>query len=325
VVRLSTALVAFGKYVLLFVFPKTLSAEYSFDQVPLAHGPADPRALVGLALLAAAGLIAVGRLRARPPVSLGMALFLVALLPVSHLLFPVNVILAERLLYLPSVGLSLAAAAWAAPRLDGRAARWAAVVVVTLLGVRAAVRDPVWADDATLFEHTVRDAPRSAKAWAALGAVRAEQERPDEARACFERALEIQPRSYAALDGLGHLALERGAWTEALARFQEAARVSPAEPAPLCNAGVVHLRGGNPQRAIEAFEAALKLDPHHAASVQGLAAAWQTLGVRLAEAGRLEDAAEALEKGTERVRELGGDTAGLEATLADVRRDLGAP
>jgi tetratricopeptide (TPR) repeat protein len=191
--------------------------------------------------------------------------------------------------------------------------------VVALFGVRAALRAPVWADDATLFEHTVRDAPRSARAWAGLGGVRMDQDRPEDAARCFETALSIDPDSYPAHDGLGHVALGQGAYPEAMAHFAEAARISPREPASLYNAGVVHLRGGNPRRAIQAFEEALKIDPAHGLSVEGLASAWQAHAVRQAEAGMLAEAAESLTAAIDRVHELGGDTSALEAMLAEVR------
>jgi tetratricopeptide (TPR) repeat protein len=322
-VRVTTALAALAKYTQLFVLPATLSADYGFAQFPPAKSVADPRALAGVALLAACIAGAVALLRRRSLAGLGLALFAVVLVPVSNFLFPLNVILAERLLHLPSIGLGLAVAAVAVPRLSRRLAGRAAIgAVLLVLAARSALRNPVWADDATLFEHTVRDAPRSAKAWTGLGNVRAAQGRGEEARTCFEKALGISGDEYAAHDGLGHLALERGEWNEAMRHFQEAARVSPAEPAPLYNAGIVHLRGGNPRRAIDAFEAALAVDRGHALSIEGLAAAWQTLAVRQAAAGITAEAESSLVAGIARVRELDGDGAELERLLGEVR---GAP
>jgi tetratricopeptide (TPR) repeat protein len=320
-VRVTTALAALAKYAQLFALPATLSADYGFAQFPVAKGLTDPRVLAGLVLLAACIAGAVVLRWHRSLAGLGLALFAVALLPVSNLLFPLTVILAERLLHLPSLGLGLAAAALAVPRLSRQTAGRAAIGAVLLMfAARSALRNPAWADDAALFEHTVRDAPRSTKAWTGLGSVRAAQGRGEEARACFEKALGIRADEYAAHDGLGHLALERGEWTEAMRHFQEAARVSPAEPAPLYNAGIVHLRGGSPSRAIDAFEAALAVDPRHALSIEGLAAAWQTLAVRQAVAGMRAEAESSLVTGMKRVRELGGDTAELERVRDDLRR-----
>jgi Tfp pilus assembly protein PilF len=321
-VRVTTAFAALAKYAQLFVLPATLSADYGFAQFPPAKSVADPRAFAGVALLAACIVGAVALLRRRSLAGLGLALFAVALLPVSNLLFPLNVILAERLLHLPSLGLGLALAAVAVPRLSRHTAGRAAIgAVLLVLAARSALRNPTWADDATLFEHTVRDAPRSAKAWSGLGSVRAAQGRSEEARTCFEKALGISDNEYAAHDGLGHLALERGAWNEAMRHFQEAARASPKEPAPLYNAGIVHLRGGNPRRAIDAFEAALALDRGHALSIEGLTAAWQTLAVRQAAAGMRAEADSSLAAGIARVRELGGRFEELARLLDELRAE----
>jgi len=325
--RLSTALVAFGKYARLFAFPWKLSADYSFDQIPVATGLGDVRAAIGLVLvvgLVSLSVVPFARGR-RSLVALGMGLFLVPFLPVSNLFFPLNVIMAERLLYLPSVGLCLAVGAVVGPRLGSRwrGAALGVAAVLVILTVRTMVRNPVWGNDAVLFEQTVQDAPRSARAWAGLAQVRAAQGRPGEAAECYERTLAIQPASYAALDGLGHLAMDREAFAEALRHFREAALASPAEPAPLYNAGAVHLRGGNPQRAQASFEAALRLDAGHSDSVAGIAAAWQMMAVHAASAGRLSDAEQALLRGIERLRELGGDPSGMTAMLGEVRAEAG--
>ena len=48
--------------------------------------------------------------RSLPLVSLGLFWFALCVLPVSNLLFPTGVLLAERTLFLPSFGLSLAVA-----------------------------------------------------------------------------------------------------------------------------------------------------------------------------------------------------------------------
>jgi len=326
-VRLSTALVAFGKYVQVFVFPWKLSADYSFDQIPLATGLGDVRVVIGLTLVAGCVFVAVrpflgGR---RSLAALGMGLFLVPFLPVSNFLFPLNVIVAERLLYLPSVGLCLAVGAAVGPRLGSkrRGAVLAVAAVLVIIAARSVVRNPVWGSDAALFEQTVKDAPRSARAWAGLAQVRAAQGRSGEAADCYGRALAIRPGSYAALDGLGHLAMEREAFAEALGHFREAALASPAEPGPLYNAGVVHLRGGNPQRAVDSFEAALRLDARHPGSVAGIAAAWQMMAVHSASSGRLSEAEQALLQGIARVRELGGDPSAMVAMLGEVRAEAG--
>jgi Tfp pilus assembly protein PilF len=119
-------------------------------------------------------VVVLGR-RRWPVVAFGLAWTGLVLLPVSNLLVPTGVLLAERSLFLPSVGamLALAAAVWgalesASSTVPGRRSlrssagplRALGLVVVLLLGVaRSATRGPVWRDDATLFASGVHDGP----------------------------------------------------------------------------------------------------------------------------------------------------------------------
>jgi tetratricopeptide (TPR) repeat protein len=330
-VRLATALVAAGKYAGLFAFPATLSAEYSFDQIPLARGLGDARALAGLAVLTAAAAAATRFFasRQRSLAACGVSLSLLAFLPVSNFLFALNVILAERLFYLPSVGLCWAGGSLlaAAPRrLPGRLGFALGAAVLVLLAARSVLRNPVWANDLVLFGQTSRDAPRCARVWARLGQLRAEAGRDAEARESFARALAIDPAEYAAHDGLGHLALDGAGpadaerLAEALRSFEAAARAQPRNPEPLYNASRVHRIGGRPDVAIESLEAALAIDPSHELSKEALAAAWQAAAVQEARAGDLAGAESTLVRGIRRAREIGAHTVRMEEMLAEVRR-----
>ena len=116
--------------------------------------------------------------RRHPVIAFGILWAALALFPVSNLLIPTGILLAERTLFLPSLGAMLAiggAAAALLPALQrfGHARRsivFAALWLVVLAGlVRSALRQPVWRDNQTLFAQTALDAPRSYKALAGFG------------------------------------------------------------------------------------------------------------------------------------------------------------
>jgi cytochrome c553 len=102
-----------GKFLWLFLWPARLSADYSYNAVPLFSWSAnweDAKALIGLAVCLGAALVAVilavrGR-RAEKPMLFFLAFFFVAISPTSNLLVFIGSIMAERFLYLPSVGLA---------------------------------------------------------------------------------------------------------------------------------------------------------------------------------------------------------------------------
>src|SRR4030095_7313151 len=94
--------------------------------------------------------------RRRPDTFFLGAFAFVTFLPVSNLLFPTGTIMAERLLYLPSIGLI----ALVVLAVDGGARRLTAPAIavpllvgglVVALAVRTAIRNPDWTDDVTLW------------------------------------------------------------------------------------------------------------------------------------------------------------------------------
>eukprot|EP00913_Durusdinium_trenchii_P012368 g11610.t1 len=108
---LSYALVH-GMYIKLLLWPVFLCYDYSMDAVPLVESLQDARLLLPCA--AYLGFVLCGchtlqRLTVRGAHSakgavLGLAIFVLSFLPMTNLLFPIGTLVAERLLYLPSIG-----------------------------------------------------------------------------------------------------------------------------------------------------------------------------------------------------------------------------
>jgi len=163
-----TAIAALTDVARLLVFPWHLRADYSPMERTAVTSLADPRLLAGLACLVAWGALVwwLWR-RGRRVEAFGIAWIGIALAPVANLAFPVGVLVAERTLYLPSVGLALAAGAafgaWRATAATNlrRVADVAVALVIVAGGVRSALRVPVWESTTTVYQSVVRDSPRS--------------------------------------------------------------------------------------------------------------------------------------------------------------------
>ena len=158
-----TALAALADVARLLVYPLTLRVDYSPAERTLVPTPLDPRFALGLLCVAAWGVLVWltwRRWRGRRVEAFGLGWIAIALLPVSNLVFPVGVLLAERALYLPSAGLALAAGAWLK---DLEPRRFALVLglLVVAGGVRSAVRVPVWRDTRSMIMSELEDSPRS--------------------------------------------------------------------------------------------------------------------------------------------------------------------
>jgi tetratricopeptide (TPR) repeat protein len=134
--------------------------------------------------------------------TIGLAWFLVVILPVSHLVVPAGVMLAERTLYLPSVGLAFAVAAIGSRVIDRDRLRPFVAVMAVLCAayaLRSAWRVPVWNDTESVLASLESSHPESHIVIRAQAIRAMEQGRYDDARAGFERALQLQPLHFALL------------------------------------------------------------------------------------------------------------------------------
>jgi hypothetical protein len=179
-----TAIKVIGKFLWLFFWPVRLSADYSYNAVPLFGWRTNwegAKALIALAICVAAALLMVllavrGR-RTGKRILFFLAFFFVALSPTSNLILFIGSIMAERFLYLPSVGVAgcLAAAVYAASGrlavrwpLAGNAAPPVLIAICLVFALRTWTRNGDWFDEKSLWVHDVRVSPRSAKIHAGL-------------------------------------------------------------------------------------------------------------------------------------------------------------
>ncbi len=165
-----TALKVIGRYLGLLAWPAKLSADYSYAEIPLAHGSAsDWLAWIALAAVITAVIV----LRRNRVVVFVVGFAALALLPTANLLFPIGTIMAERFLYLPAIAIAacVVMAVYALPLTNARIAPAVLCLVVALLAIRTWVRNADWHDDLSLARATALAAPASYKGHASLAAV----------------------------------------------------------------------------------------------------------------------------------------------------------
>jgi tetratricopeptide (TPR) repeat protein len=216
-----TAVKVIGKLLWLFVWPARLSADYSYNAVPLFGWGwqwEDMKAVIALAICVAAAplawLLAVRWGRVGRPALFCLGFFVVVAAPTSNLFLLIGSIMAERFLYLPSVGLAglLVAAAVALGRRLGwppfanSKAAWATLGIVCLaLAARTYARNSDWKDEVSLWTSAVEVVPDSAKAHYNLGqALQHVPGRLDDAIAEYRTALRIDPSDAESHTNLGN-------------------------------------------------------------------------------------------------------------------------
>lgn len=209
--RMLTMLQIVPQWARLLVWPAHLRAEYSPKELVASTAFGGTEALGLAILLIAASGIWLGRRRA-PPLSFGLAWCLLGLFPVSNVLIPTGILLAERTLFLPSIGFVIAvggavtyvSATWATFAARARTAAAVAMIALVILAIaRSAERQRVWHDSATLTLASIDDAPRSWRVQQAYGDMLFRERRPAEAIAAFRRSIDLapspwQPRNYLA-------------------------------------------------------------------------------------------------------------------------------
>jgi protein O-mannosyl-transferase len=154
-------------WVRLLVWPSHLAALYSPPGTPVLQH-VDVTAATGAAVLLLIAVLAIASRKQMPVAAFGIAWIGLILLPVSDVVVKSGVLLAERTLFLPSVGAALVLGAIltvAAARFPSHTVRMvAAVALVCVLGAaawRSATHALVWKDNTTLFAASVADEPLS--------------------------------------------------------------------------------------------------------------------------------------------------------------------
>jgi tetratricopeptide (TPR) repeat protein len=209
--RVFSAFRAWPEYVRLLVFPLDLSADYSPGVILPATG-FTPMVALGFGLLLATALLALAT-PARPRPGLAAAWFFITIFPVSNLVLPIGVLMAERILYLPSVTIAMVAAYaadWVCanasrPRL--RLAAAGATAILIALAARSNVRNPDWKDTDAVWAALVEDHPESYRAQWINGEMAERDNRLDLARGYWELAVRIWPDDPALLNELAILYL----------------------------------------------------------------------------------------------------------------------
>jgi hypothetical protein len=211
--RVLTVLGIIPIWLRLFIWPAHLQADYGPPDVDVSTSWGVAQTL-GLAVLVGAVALVVANWRRRPAVAFGFLWAGLALFPVSNLLVPTGILVAERTLLLPSVGTSLVLgpliyAVWQALPEDGKVLRrlgLAALTALLVAGViRSGLRQPVWRDTPTLLAQTVLDAPRDYRAWQLFGNQLASRGHTAQGRIALEHAAALYNKDPGVFEDLGQV------------------------------------------------------------------------------------------------------------------------
>ena len=293
--RVGNSLASFAVYPAKIVLPTGLAPFYPFSRTSLAL------TATGGAVLVSFTLAALRLARRAPYFAVGWLWFVGMLVPVIGLLQVGMQARADRYLYLPLIGLSIAVA-WGVPDALGRwpAARRllpaAACAAIAALAAGAWLQVGVWRDTITLFEHTLRVTRDNFTAHHALATSYTRLGRLAEARAHFEETVRLKPRWAAPHFELAALLDRLGEPDAAITRYQEGLREQPGYAAAQGNLGLLLVNAGRSAEAVPHLEKALALRGKGAEDERTWAQIAFALGSALLQAGRVSDAEPPLEQ-----------------------------
>jgi Flp pilus assembly protein TadD len=284
-------------YLRLFVLPVGQNVDWDY---PEYRSLLDPPVLLSLVfLLAILAGAAILLLRSRRPdgppelalASLGLFWFL-GTLAVESGAVPLTDVIFEHRMYLPSVGLCIAASALAfhGRALLGRTAPAAARLVVPALsalvlalGAATYARNDLWTDEVRLWQDAAAKSPLKVRPHLELGALHAARGRLADASREIETAIALAPGSAEAHNSLGVIRKREGRLAEAMESYLTALRLQPDFAEARANVGLLHAAQGRLEDAVGDFEEAVRMKPDYAEGHNGL-------GVLYAQQGRLDDA-----------------------------------
>jgi len=228
VARAQTVLGVVPEWARLLVWPASLQADYGPPQIPIG-GPFGWRHILGLAVLLVWGAALVLSVRRRAHIiAVGLLWIPIALSPVSNLLFPTGILLAERTLFLPSVGVALIAAG-----LIDAMPRWRAltlglaVALVVLGGLRSHSRVGVWRNQESFFHQIVIDGARSYRSWYIAGLYARQTGQSAEARRLFAESWRLEQRDFRVAEEYGQMLRAGRDFEAAVVVLEEAYRMAP--------------------------------------------------------------------------------------------------
>jgi hypothetical protein len=247
---------AFLKYFQLLIAPINVTGDYDFNSIPVA-GPTDWIAWLGLLLVVATIVLAYGIRKKQPALAFGILFFFVAMLPASNWILPTSIIMSERALYIPSIGICLIVGLLWSKIASAERKTILGVGVMAMAVVLCIAHNYVWRDDLTYFGNMVRVLPDNIRGRQGYGVALVEAGRSEDAREQFEAGLKIK-RNAPLLVGLAEafMQLDRSC-VRARPALQEALMVGPSDPFARWLIGGCYEKEGRMNEAEESYRLAI--------------------------------------------------------------------
>ncbi|XP_063073013.1 protein O-mannosyl-transferase TMTC1 isoform X1 [Engraulis encrasicolus] len=270
-------LLAFNAWLLLA--PIVLCYDWQVGSIPLVESPWDTRNATSLLL--ALGLLALclhcvlslQRVENRE-LLVGLLFLMFPFIPASNLFFRVGFVVAERVLYMPSMGYCILVV-HGLSRLCGVVGRWGAaaltltmLLLLLLFSLKTVQQNQVWLSREALFRSGIQTLPHNAKVHYNYANFLKDCGRNEEAIHHYKTALRLYPRHASAMNNLGTLTRHP---EEAESYYRRALDINPQHNRALFNLGNLLKSHGKEEEAELSLRDSIRYGPQFADAYSSLA------------------------------------------------------
>ena len=252
-------------YLRLWLVPVGLNVEHGY---PLITSLSDPGFILSLIFFVGLILLIIYLYRfERRFITFFSLWFFVASLPTS--LLPLNIVMADKRLYLPGVGLTVITGfiLYHIYRLfkrrglrDGIFISFL-IVLITTFSIGTWERNKVWESEYTLWKDAAEKSPYASRAYNNLGKAYLDMGEVDKAKVAITRAIVLKPDNYSAYSNLGLVYTDEGLYNRAEDAFKKAIELKPRFASSYYNLGHLYVKMGDLDRALEAFKRSVEIRP----------------------------------------------------------------
>jgi tetratricopeptide (TPR) repeat protein len=268
---------AWVHYLGTLILPLNLNIDYDF---PVSNSILESQVILSIFLLVGISLVIWRLSRSNRLVGFFALWFAITLLPTNSLI-ALDDLVADRWLYLSSVGYAVLLALTADWVFQKRVQPWGragkivffflGALVIEWYGFSTLLRNFDWTSQRTLWEDAVAKSPNKARPYNGLGLALALQNRLEEATQTLQYAIKLDPRGGQPYLNLGYVYSLQEDLDKAIESYEKVIPLSPKLlPEVYNNLGLTYLKQGRMEESEKYLRMAIEIRPHNAATHSNL-------------------------------------------------------
>ncbi len=276
--RVTNALIAFVVYLRKIFWPHDLAFCYPF------FGNAPPWQTLGAALLIIAiSAFVILKMKRFPYLFAGWLWYLISILPVIGIIPVGNNAMADRYIYLPSIGISIMLAWGLLPLMRSETMRKkillpSAAVFLVILAILGWQQSLHWKNSIALFSNAVLINKNHYLSHVGMGIAFFKEGKEREAIDHYSQSIHIEPNYLPTYINRGIAYVKLGQYQKAMKDYNEVIRRNPGNSEAYNNRGVIYAMFGQYQRAIDDYNKAISLKPAYANAYYNRGVVYTKLG-----------------------------------------------